>query len=179
MTRTPQRFQLTPDLSISRILTGLWQVADMEKDGKPLDLDAAAEALGAYADAGFDTFDMADHYGSAELVTGRLLSRAEPGQQTAACLHEVVPGARADDRRRRAGRRRGSPDRLGVDKVDLLQFHWWTFEDPAWLDALHEFKAQQDEGRIGAIGLTNFDAAHLAVPSRTGSLWLPTRCRFR
>ena len=34
-------------------------------------------------------------------------------------------------------------DRLGVDRVDLLQFHWWTFEHPAWLDALHEMARLQ------------------------------------
>ena len=50
-------------------------MADLEKDGATLDPDAAADALEAYAQAGFDTFDMADHYGSAELITGRLLAR--------------------------------------------------------------------------------------------------------
>ena len=58
------------------MVTGLWQVADMERDRGPLDLDRAAEALRAYADAGFDTFDMADHYGSAEEIAGQLLRHA-------------------------------------------------------------------------------------------------------
>ena len=59
-------------------------------------------------------------------------------------------------------------DRLGVDKVDLLQFHWWTFEHPAWLDALHEMARLKEEGLIGAIGVTNFDAAHLRVALADG-----------
>ena len=59
-------------------------------------------------------------------------------------------------------------DRLGVACVDLLQFHWWSFEHPAWLDALHEMKAMQDEGLIRAIGVTNFDAAHLALALADG-----------
>ena len=59
-------------------------------------------------------------------------------------------------------------DRLGVDKVDLLQFHWWTFEHPAWLDALHEMARLKEEGLIGAIGVTNFDAAHLALALADG-----------
>ena len=62
--------ELAPGLEVPRVLTGLWQVADMERDGGPLDPDAAARALGEYADAGFDAFDMADHYGSAEIVAG-------------------------------------------------------------------------------------------------------------
>jgi aryl-alcohol dehydrogenase-like predicted oxidoreductase/enamine deaminase RidA (YjgF/YER057c/UK114 family) len=158
----PDRIELAPGLSISRILTGLWQVADQEKDGSTLDPVAGANALADYAAAGFDTFDMADHYGSAELITGELLRSwkgeprpkaftkwcPEPGPMTP----EVVR-AGVQDRL----------DRLGVETVDLLQFHWWTFEHPAWLDALHELKRLKDEGLIGQIGVTNFDAAHLAL----------------
>src|SRR6185295_13817041 len=64
----PPRHQLAP---------GLWQVADMERDGPPLDLDATAGAMLGYRDAGFDSFDMADHYGSAEDIAGRFLARAK------------------------------------------------------------------------------------------------------
>ena len=59
-------------------------------------------------------------------------------------------------------------DRLGVERVDLLQLHWWSFEHPAWLDALHEMDALRREGLIGAVGVTNFDAAHLAVALSDG-----------
>src|ERR1700738_4396695 len=75
----PDRCLLAPGLEISRTVTGLGQVADMERDGKVLDLDRAAAAMAEYAVAGFDTFDMADHYGSAELIAGRCLARAESG----------------------------------------------------------------------------------------------------
>ncbi|WP_108660283.1 aldo/keto reductase [Acuticoccus kandeliae] len=159
--------RLAPDLTITRVVTGLWQVADMEKDGTPLDLDKAADHLDAYAADGFSSFDMADHYGSAELIAGRVLARhpgasrplaftkwcPEPGPMTA----EIVR-AGVEERCRR----------LGVDTVDLLQFHWWTFDHPAWLDALHEMKRLQEEGLIGAIGVTNFDAAHLALALADG-----------
>lgn len=59
----PQRYALAPDLSIARVLTGLWQVADLERSGTVLDRATAADALAPYAAAGFTTFDMADHYG--------------------------------------------------------------------------------------------------------------------
>lgn len=168
MPATPERTDISPDLSISRLVCGLWQVADMEKDGVALDPERAADALQEYASAGFDTFDMADHYGSAELIAGRLLARhagaarrplaftkwcPQPGPMTA----EIV--------------RRGVEERLArlsVAKVDLLQFHWWTFEHPAWLDALHEMNRLRQEGLIGAIGVTNFDAAHLALALADG-----------
>ena len=53
------------------MITGLWQIADMERDGRQLDLDRTAAAMQAYVDAGLTGFDMADHYGSAEDVAGR------------------------------------------------------------------------------------------------------------
>jgi aryl-alcohol dehydrogenase-like predicted oxidoreductase/enamine deaminase RidA (YjgF/YER057c/UK114 family) len=60
-------------------------------------------------------------------------------------------------------------DRLGVRQIDLLQFHWWRFEHPAWLDALHELKKLKEEGLIRSIGVTNFDAAHLALALAEGA----------
>ena len=71
----PERRELAAGLEISRVVTGLWQVADMEREAGPLDPERGADALAEYAAAGFDTFDMADHYGSAELIAGRLLAR--------------------------------------------------------------------------------------------------------
>ncbi|WP_299967335.1 aldo/keto reductase [uncultured Roseobacter sp.] len=160
----PERFQLSYRLNISRVLTGLWQVADIEKDGTVIDPDTGADWLAAYSAQGFDTFDMADHYGSAEIIAGRHLARhpgplaftkwcPSPGPMDAATVRAGV-----QDRL----------DRLGVSCVDLLQFHWWGFQHPGWLDALHELSRLRDEGLIAEIGVTNFDAAHLALALADG-----------
>jgi aryl-alcohol dehydrogenase-like predicted oxidoreductase/enamine deaminase RidA (YjgF/YER057c/UK114 family) len=167
MSRSPDRTALDDALSISRLVCGLWQVADLEKGGTLLDPEPAADALQAYVEAGFDTFDMADHYGSAEVITGRLLKRYPAGKRPVAFTKWCPePGAMTADIVRKGVQER--LDRLGVDKVDLLQFHWWTFEHPAWLDALHEMAQLKGEGLIGAIGVTNFDAAHLALALADG-----------
>ena len=168
MPQTPDRITLGDGLSVSRLICGLWQVADLEKDGATLDPDRGADALQAYARAGFDTFDMADHYGSAELITGRLLARYAKGESRPVAFTKWCPepGPMTADIVRKGVQER--LDRLGVEKVDLLQFHWWTFEHPAWLDALHEMARLKDEGLIGAIGVTNFDAAHLRVALSDG-----------
>jgi aryl-alcohol dehydrogenase-like predicted oxidoreductase/enamine deaminase RidA (YjgF/YER057c/UK114 family) len=167
MSTTPPRIALAKDLSISRIVCGLWQVADIEKNGTVIDPEKGADVLQAYALDGFDTFDMADHYGSAELITGRLLSRHQNGQRPVAFTKWCPePGAMTADVVRRGVEERLA--RLGVDKVDLLQFHWWSFEHPAWLDALHEMQRLREEGLIGALGLTNFDAGHLALALADG-----------
>lgn len=167
MTTRPDRIRLTPDLEISRLVCGLWQVADIEKNGDTIDPETGADALAAYAKAGFDTFDMADHYGSAEIITGRLLARFEGADRPRAFTKWCPePGPMTREIVRRGVEER--LERLNVSKIDLLQFHWWTFEHPAWLDALHEMQAMKDEGLIGALGLTNVDAAHLALALADG-----------
>jgi aryl-alcohol dehydrogenase-like predicted oxidoreductase/enamine deaminase RidA (YjgF/YER057c/UK114 family) len=164
---TPERIELGDGLSISRLVCGLWQIADMEKGGKTLGLERGADALQDYVRAGFDSFDMADHYGSAELITGRLLSRYAADERPVAFTKWCPePGPMTAEIVRRGVQER--LDRLGVDKVDLLQFHWWTFEHPAWLDALHEMTRLRQEGLIGALGVTNFDAAHLNLALADG-----------
>jgi len=170
----PDRCVLAPGLEISRIVTGLWQVADMERGGQALDPDRAAAAMAAYAEAGFDSFDMADHYGSAEIVTGRFLAlardgkvRSPAGSRPAAFTKwcpEPGPMTRAIVR---AGIGR-SLDRMDIDCIDLLQLHWWMFEHPAYLDAMKELVALQQEGRIRHLGVTNFNTDHLRVLIKHG-----------
>jgi aryl-alcohol dehydrogenase-like predicted oxidoreductase/enamine deaminase RidA (YjgF/YER057c/UK114 family) len=173
---TPDRIQLD-GMSISRLICGLWQVADIEKNGTIIDPTRGADALEDYARAGFDTFDMADHYGSAELITGRLLARHRDGRRPLAFTKWCPePGPMTAEVVRKGVQDR--LDRLGVDRVDLLQFHWWTFEHPAWLDAMHEMKRLKDEGLIGAIGVTNFDAAHLRVAIADGIPILTNQVSF-
>jgi aryl-alcohol dehydrogenase-like predicted oxidoreductase/enamine deaminase RidA (YjgF/YER057c/UK114 family) len=168
-TRRPLRAELAPGLEISRIVTGLWQVADQERDGRVLDHARAADDLAAYAHAGFDTFDMADHYGGAELITGRFLRHAREAGGPAATVFTkwCPPPGPMSVETARAGVQR-SLDRLGIDTVDLMQFHWWTFDHPGYLDAMKGLAALRAEGRIRHIGVTNFDTAHLSLLVRHG-----------
>ena len=61
------RLQFTPDLAICRILNGMWQVSGAH--GR-IDRDRAVEAMFRYHEAGFTTWDLADHYGPAEDLVG-------------------------------------------------------------------------------------------------------------
>ena len=172
MADAPDRIALAPGLDLSRVVTGLWQVADMERDGDELDREAASTALLEYARAGFDAFDMADHYGSAELIAGRFLARVAGGE--AAGAHRPValtkwcpaPGPMTAEIVR-AGVEM-SLRRLGVAAIDLLQFHWWSFEHLAYLDAMKELDKLKREGLIRRLGVTNFDTAHLRVVVKHG-----------
>ena len=166
----PDRVTLAPGLEVPRILTGLWQVADLERGGTALDRDAAAEALIGYADAGFDGFDMADHYGSAELIAGQARRKlaARDGETAICCLTKWCPEPHLH---KPADVRAGVQerlDRLGVERIDLLQLHWWTFSHPGWIDVMDELMALKAQGKIGALGVTNVDADHLHLMCAEG-----------
>ncbi|MGQ0639348.1 MAG: aldo/keto reductase [Gemmatimonadaceae bacterium] len=167
-----ERHRLARDLEISRIVTGLWQVADMERHDGPLDVDAAAAAMQAYLQAGLTTFDMADHYGSAEDIAGRWRQRDPRRANEAALLTKWVPAPFLDaapvspsDVRDAVQR---SLDRLHGDRIDLLQYHAWRFDDPRWLEHLWALQELKREGCIRHIGLTNFDSAHLRIAVTSG-----------
>jgi aryl-alcohol dehydrogenase-like predicted oxidoreductase/enamine deaminase RidA (YjgF/YER057c/UK114 family) len=169
MSIRPDRTLLAPGLEISRVVTGLWQVADIERDGRLLDRDAAAAAMAAYAREGFDSFDMADHYGSAELITGRFLGMqvgAEGQRPSAFTKWCPTPGPMTADIVQAGIAER--LERLGVETVDLLQLHWWMFEHPGYIDAMRELVALQRDGRILHLGVTNFDTDHLRLLVRHG-----------
>ena len=53
--------------------------------------------------------------------------------------------------------------RMGVDHLDLLQFHWWDYADKRYLDALRHLADLRDEGKIRHLALTNFDTERLRV----------------
>jgi aryl-alcohol dehydrogenase-like predicted oxidoreductase/enamine deaminase RidA (YjgF/YER057c/UK114 family) len=157
----PQRTLLAPGLEISRLVTGLWQVADIERDGRLIDPQQGAAALADYAAAGFDTFDMADHYGSAEVITGSLLASPQGQGVRAFTKWCPAPGPMTPTVVREGVQR--ALDRLQVPRIDLMQFHWWSFEHPAYLDAMLELARLREEGLIAHLGLTNFDTAHLRL----------------
>jgi aryl-alcohol dehydrogenase-like predicted oxidoreductase/enamine deaminase RidA (YjgF/YER057c/UK114 family) len=176
MPQKPDRLRLSDRIEISRALTGLWQVADIERDGATIDSETGAGWLAEYAAAGFDSFDMADHYGSAEIIAGRLLARGlspRPGVFTKWC---PAPGPMTAEVVRDGVTERLR--RLGVEQVDVLQFHWWSFEHPAWLDALHELARLRQEGLIAELGVTNFDAAHFNLALSDGVPLLTNQVSF-
>ena len=161
-----ERIDLAPDLSISRVITGLWQIADMERDGRTVDIDRAAGAMAQYTAAGLTTFDMADHYGSAELIAGA--HRAKSPTPSVQLLTKWVPKpgpVSKSDVRTAVDRARA---RLGVDAIDLLQFHAWNYADPSWLETLFCLQELKQEGLIRHLGLTNVDSAHLHVVIASG-----------
>lgn len=158
--------ELAPGLRIARLVNGLWQIADRERSGQKVDLREASKAMLPYVAAGLTTFDMADHYGSAEEIVGAF-TRAYPNQPIQAFTKWVPqPGAisRADVK---AAVDRACA-RLQTNRIDLMQFHAWIYAHPAWLDALYFLSEEKEAGRIAHLGVTNFDTAHLHITLASG-----------
>lgn len=155
--------QFTSDLRICRMLNGLWQVSGAHGAINP---QAAIQSMLAYHDAGFTTWDLADHYGPAEDFIGafRELLAAERGTDALAQVQAFtkwVPRAGSMTRQAVESAINLSLRRMGVATLDLLQFHWWEYADPGYLDALTYLDELRQEGKIRYLALTNFDTQRL------------------
>ena len=166
MNTSDQTFELAPDLRISRVVTGLWQVADLERDGNLINQDEAALAMKQYFDAGLTTFDMADHYGSAEDISGIFHKKYALGKAQLLTKWVPTPGTVKREQVRTAVHR--ALTRLQSEQIDLMQFHAWNYADPSWLDCLYWLQELKTEGLIKCLGLTNFDTAHLRIVLHSG-----------
>jgi aryl-alcohol dehydrogenase-like predicted oxidoreductase/enamine deaminase RidA (YjgF/YER057c/UK114 family) len=157
--------KLSSDLKISRIITGLWQMADIERE-EDIDPKAYSEKIIPYVEAGLTTFDMADHYGSSELIVGEYnLNNSTSDVQL---LTKWVPKPGKVDKQSVSDAVQLALDRMKQTSIDLMQYHAWHYPDPSWLDALFYLTELKQEGLIKNIGVTNFDAAHLRVACASG-----------
>lgn len=159
--------ELAPGLKISRVLTGLWQIADLERDGNTLDPIETAKFMQPYVKAGLSTFDMADHYGTSEVIAGVFKNQIQGGDKAQMLTKWVPkPGKVSKEAIRNAVEKALS--RLQSEQLDLLQYHAWSYPDPAWLDTLFELQKLKEQGLIKHLGVTNFDAAHLRIAVASG-----------
>ena len=158
---TVERATLPGGYSISRLLMGGWQLAG----GHGSVTAAAAHAqMQAYADAGITTFDCADIYtGVEELIGGFKRLRATPAIQVhTKCVpdRQALATLRRQDIERLVDR---SLMRLGIEQLDLVQFHWWDYALPGCAAAAQWLAELRRAGKIRLIGVTNFDTPQLAA----------------
>ena len=159
--------KLADDFQISRIITGLWQIADLERKGIKLELDKTNESIHQYVKNGFTTFDMADHYGSAEVITGNY-KKAFDKDHEVQLLTKWVPSPGPLKKKDVEQAVDTALTRMQSGQLDLLQFHAWNYADPNWLDCLFWLQELKEIGKIRHLGLTNVDAAHLRIAVSSG-----------
>lgn len=163
-------YQLAPNLIISRILNGMWQVAGGHGY---VDHDLAIADMLRYHDAGFKTWDLADIYGPAEDLIGdfrrRLLTfKGKEELERIQALTKWVPQPGRITRSIVKENIERSLRRMNVSSLDLLQFHWWDYNNPYYMDALKYLSDLMDEGRIKHLGLTNFDTERMQIIIESG-----------
>ena len=157
------RLQFVRDLPICRILNGMWQVSGAHG---PIEPQAALRSMFDYLDAGFTTWDLADHYGPAEDFIGEFRrqlasARGEDALSSIQAFTKWVPRPGPMTRRIVESNVDISLRRMGVERLDLLQFHWWDYRDNRYLEALTHLAGLRDEGKIHRVALTNFDTQRL------------------
>ena len=162
-----ERFRLTPEHTISRVIKGGWQLAGGHG---AIHREQALRDMLLYAEQGITTFDCADIYTGVERLIGEFLHRHRDAMGSGALpqvqVHtKYVPNlatlSTLSHRDVQAAVDR-SLDRLGVERLDLVQFHWWDYDIPGYVETALHLNALRDAGKIKHVGLTNFDTAHLA-----------------
>lgn len=173
MKTTIPRIELQSGYSISRIILGGWQLAGGHG---PVIEDQALQSLVSFVSAGITTFDCADIYTGVEELFGKFFRKYKSdfssGLLPAIQIHtKYVPDLDALPRLTKTYTEAiidRSLKRLGVERLDLVQFHWWDYEVPGYIDAAFHLLELKKAGKIRYIGATNFDALRLREILRAG-----------
>ncbi len=159
--------QLTPDYFIPRVVVGAWQFSEGH-NVNPAEKSEALNTLSSYTRAGLSTFDCADIYTGVEELLGELVRSSryeEDNVRDKIQVHtKFVPDRdslidiskkyteQIIDR---------SLQRLGKDQLDLVQFAWWDYGIPGYVEAALWLNELKQLGKVRNIGLTNFDVPRL------------------
>ena len=156
-----ERISLADGYSISRLIKGGWHLAGGHGE---IVAEQALADMAVFAQAGIDTFDCADIYTGVEALIGEYRRRYPMLAATTRVHTKFVPDLNdlatltTDDVTRVIDR---SLQRLGVERLDLVQFHWWDFGIPGYVEAAMQLEELRRQGKISRIGVTNFDTVHL------------------
>ncbi len=166
------RVELAPGYEVPRHIVGLWQLSAGHQRVPPSD-ESALAALEQYFEAGFDTFDCADIYTGVEEILGRFRTRLGARAATLKVHTKFVPDRAALatlDRRAVTATVDRSLRRLGAERLDLVQFAWWDYDVPGYVDAMGWLGELQAAGKIRLLGTTNFDVARLREMEQSGAV---------
>jgi aryl-alcohol dehydrogenase-like predicted oxidoreductase len=157
-----ERMELAPGYSISRLLKGGWHLAGGHG---AIDPAQALKDMAAFVEAGITSFDCADHYVGVEQLIGDF-RRSYPALASRLQVHtKFVPDIADLAQVNRAYVTRvieRSLRRLGVERLDLVQFFWWDWSVPGAIEAAGAFRDLMNEGKIAHLGVTNFNTVQFA-----------------
>jgi aryl-alcohol dehydrogenase-like predicted oxidoreductase len=159
-----QTVELAPGYRIPRIIRGGWQLSG---DHGAVDRERALSEMATFVAAGLNTVDGADIYTGVEAMYGEFNARRMAQGLPRLQVHtKFVPDygdlARVDAAYVRRIITR-SLQRLRLERLDLVQFHWWDYNIPRWAEAAQALVALRQEGLIANLAATNFDTPHTAA----------------
>ena len=158
---TIPRVALAPGYDISLIIKGGWHLAG---DHGSIDNSQAQRDMADFVEAGITTFDCADIYTGVEDLIGAF-RRAYPDHAKQVQIHTKfvpdLPDLPSVDRRYVERIIDRSLTRLGVERIDIVQFHWWDYAVPKYVEVALELERLRRAGKIAHLGATNFDTPHL------------------
>ena len=163
-----QTRDLAPGHTISRVIRGGWQLAEGHSSA---DVSTAIDDMVAFADAGITTFDCADIYTGVEEAIGRFRARYRDLRGAEALgrirVHtKCVPDLTLLHKLKKSDIEATidtSLRRLGMERLDLVQFHWWDYSAPGWEAAAGWLDELRQAGKIARLGGTNFDTEHMSA----------------
>ena len=151
----------------SSIIQGGWQLSSghlVNQNGPVLKSEIVAQLLQAY-DAGIQSFDCGDIYTGVEELYGLFIKAhcLRGGKTDDITIHtkfvpdlDVIRAGKVDKAYIRSVINR-SLNRLGMQMIPLVQFHWWNYSVSGYLDVIGVLNELVEEEVVGRIGLTNFD----------------------
>jgi len=153
------------DHQVSNIFKGNWQLAGGHG---VVSKTQAMEDLFTYVEHGVNAFDVGDIYTGTEELMGEFLReyRKRFGDDAAHHIRihtKFVPDLDALETLTKKDIRaviERSLQRMGLERLHLVQFHWWDYAKGDFVQAGLYLEELRREGLIETIGLTNFDRAH-------------------
>jgi 2,5-diketo-D-gluconate reductase A len=140
--------KLNNGVSMPQLGFGVWQVPDAEAT------PVVAEAL----KAGYRSIDTAAAYGN-ETGTGEAIAQSGVDRDDIFVTTKLWNADHGYDATKRAFDE--SLSELKLDVLDLYLIHWPTPARDLYVDTWKAFTELQKEGRVRAIGVSNFQPAHL------------------
>ncbi|MEM1142668.1 MAG: aldo/keto reductase [Pseudomonadota bacterium] len=159
MERVIERVELAPDYSVSRVIKGGWQLS--EGHSATVSDDPVSDMF-EFVERGIDTFDCADIYTGVEEMIGRFnVANRRRNRHLPVRIHtKYVPDYDALGQLTRENVEMiidRSLQRLQMERLDMVQFHWWNYAAPGWVEAASWLAELQAQGKIHLISLTNFN----------------------
>jgi aryl-alcohol dehydrogenase-like predicted oxidoreductase len=153
---------------LNKLIVGCWQLS---KGHSHVSQPEALKVIESYYQAGFRVFDCADIYTGVEELLGQFIKIHQLGTDDIKVHTKYVPDTASlatlsyEQTEAIIDRSRA---RLGLEHLDLVQFHWWHYETGDYLKALETLHRLKQQGKLREIGLTNFNAERVAEITKSG-----------